>query len=141
MSGQKDEPNMMGMCTGMAVIIIFFFGGFISMFTFDIFEMGVGMILFFMMGIPMIGFLLGAAIIIKSNPRSTFTRGFMGGGLFAPRYERGGQTVERNFIHEPPAFCSGCGGSITSEDIEWVGPLSVKCPYCGVTLPTSKREI
>ena len=136
-----DGPNMMGICAGIAVIVIFFFGGFISMFMFDIFEMGVGMILFFMMVIPMIGFLIGAAIIIKSSPSRSFATGFMGGGLFSPRFAEGGHSKERNFIHEPPSFCSSCGASISTEDVEWVGPLSVKCPYCGATLPTAKREI
>jgi uncharacterized Zn-finger protein len=25
--------------------------------------------------------------------------------------------------------------------VEWVGPLSIKCPYCGATLNTAKREV
>ncbi|MHA1908726.1 MAG: hypothetical protein ACW98Y_15610 [Candidatus Thorarchaeota archaeon] len=141
MSNQNDEPNMMGMCAGIAVIVIFFFGGFISMFMFDIFELGVGMILFFMMGFPIIGCIIGFAIIYKTNG----SRGFMGfnfrgPGFFGASYKQE-RTVERNFVHGPPAFCSSCGGTITTEDVEWVGPLSVKCPYCGATLPTTKREI
>ena len=135
MSVQNDEPNVVGMMAGIAVIMISFFGGFIFMMT-NIRNLGVGEILFYMMGIPMIGALIGVTIILKTNG----TRGFMG-PIFRSAGYRSERTVERNFVHEPPAFCAGCGGNITSEDVEWVGPLSVKCPYCGATLPTTKREI
>ncbi len=141
MTGQTDEPNVMGMCAGIAVIIVFFFGGFISLFMFDVFNLGVGMILFFLMGIPMIGCLIGFAIIYKTNgSRGLIGSAFRPVGLFRPAYSQE-RTVEKNFVHEPPTFCSSCGGNITAEDVEWVGPLSVKCPYCGATLPTTKREI
>ncbi|MFW9908008.1 MAG: hypothetical protein ACFFEF_05490 [Candidatus Thorarchaeota archaeon] len=136
MSDSNDEPNMLGLCAGMAIIMIFFFGGFISMFMFDIWEMGVGAILFFMMGIPMIGAIIGIAIIIKTNGAFGIMRPF----LSQARYGTG-RTAERSYVHEPPSFCSSCGGSISAENIEWVGPLSVKCPYCGATLPTAKREV
>ncbi len=48
---------------------------------------------------------------------------------------------EKSFVHEPPRFCTDCGASLSSEEIEWVGPLSVKCPYCGATHATEKREV
>jgi len=142
MSNQDGERkgNPLGICAGLAVIVITFFGGFIFMMS-NIRDLGIGQILFFMMVVPMIGFFVGFAIIIKTNPGSGFAGGLFGGSFFRHRYGLATQTVEKNYIHEPPAFCSSYGGSITSENIEWVGPLSVKCPYCAATLPTSKREI
>jgi predicted RNA-binding Zn-ribbon protein involved in translation (DUF1610 family) len=99
------------------------------------------MILLFMMGFPMIGCVIGFAIIYKTNGSGFFMgSAFRPQGLFRPAY-RQEKTVERSFVHEPPGFCSSCGGNITTEDVEWVGPLSVKCPYCGATLPTTKREV
>jgi len=98
----------------------------------------VGTILFYVLVVPMISFVLGFAIMmygmkdsIKANRIGMF-------GMMAPRSDA---PKERSFIYEPPAFCKSCGASLSAESIEWVGPLTVKCPYCGATHATEKREV
>ena len=98
----------------------------------------VGTILFYVMVVPMISFLVGAGIILYGMKDSMPSRGF---GMFGMMGASNEAQKEKSYIHEPPRFCTECGASINSEQIEWVGPLSVKCPYCGATLATEKREV
>ncbi len=125
------------MVIGMIVMIGGFFGGFFQIFWMD--NMEVGTILFYVMVVPMMSFLIGAGIIFYGMKDSIGSRGF---GLFGMMGSRVPATPkEKSFIHEPPRFCSECGATLSSEEIEWVGPLSVKCPYCGATHATEKREV
>jgi hypothetical protein len=125
------------MVIGMIVMIGGFFGGFFQIFWMD--NMEVGTILFYVMVVPMMSFLIGAGIIFYGMKDSIGSRGF---GLFGMMGSRVPTTPkEKSFIHEPPRFCSECGATLSSEEIEWVGPLSVKCPYCGATHATEKREV
>ena len=125
------------MVIGMIVMIGGFFGGFLQFFWID--THNVGLILFYVMVIPMLSFCIGAGIIVYANKdqmpmgRSGLFGGMMARNLDAPK--------ERSYIYEPPRFCIDCGASLSSEDIEWVGPLSIKCPYCGATHATEKREV
>ncbi len=125
------------MIIGMIVMIGGFFGGFFQIFWMD--NMEVDTILFYVMVVPMMSFLIGAGIIFYGMKDSIGSRGF---GLFGMMGSRVSATPkEKSFIHEPPRFCSECGATLSSEEIEWVGPLSVKCPYCGATHATEKREV
>jgi hypothetical protein len=125
------------MVIGMIVMVGGFFGGFMQFFWMD--DMNTGTILLYMMVVPMISFLIGAGIIMYGMKDSMSIGGF---GLFGMTGTRAAETPkEKSFVHEPPRFCNDCGASLSSEEIEWVGPLSVKCPYCGATHATEKREI
>ncbi len=102
-------------------------------------DLSAGSILFYMMVIPIVSGLIGAGIILYGMSDE------LSRGRFAFLGMTGGRATEapkeKSFIHEPPRFCKDCGASLSSEDIEWVGPLSVKCPYCGATHATEKREV
>ena len=121
----------------MIVMVGGFFGGFMQFFWID--TSNVGTILFYVMVVPMVSFLVGAGILIYGMKDSMPMRGF---GLFGAMGARNAEAPkEKTFIHEPPRFCSDCGATMSSEGIEWVGPLTVKCPYCGATQATEKREV
>ena len=98
----------------------------------------VGTILFYVMVVPMISFLVGAAVIVYGNKDAVSPSRRMMFGMMAPTSE---QPKERSFVYEPPRFCKDCGASLSAETIEWVGPLTIKCPYCGATHATEKREV
>ncbi len=125
------------MVIGMIVMVGGFFGGFMQFFWMD--DMNIGSILFYMMVIPMMSALIGAGIIIYGMKDSISAGGF---GLFRMMGSRSrNPPKEKSYIHEPPRVCSECGATLSSEEIDWVGPLSVKCPYCGATHATEKREV
>jgi len=113
----------------------FFFGGFVLFLSLDLFELPVGMILLLVLGVPMIGFLLGVIVI--------FRYGHVGPLPFVPAFGTRTQRVipEKSFVHEPPRTCPNCRASLSTEGVEWVGPLTLKCPYCGATVSTVKREV
>lgn len=122
----------------MIIMIGGFFGGFMLFFLMEARDFVT--ILLYMMLIPMMSFCIGAGIIVYGNKDSMplTRRGF---GLFGPMARIDNTPREKSYIHEPPSFCSDCGASLSSEEIEWVGPLTVKCPYCGATHRTEKREV
>ncbi|MFW9786057.1 MAG: hypothetical protein ACFFE2_03535 [Candidatus Thorarchaeota archaeon] len=124
------------MIIGMIVMVGGFFGGFMQFFWIDTHD--VGSILFYVMVVPMVSFLIGAGIMMYGMKDSISMRGF---GLFGAMASANEAPKEKSYVHEPPRFCSDCGASLSSEEIEWVGPLSVKCPYCGATHATEKREV
>ena len=118
------------MVIGMIVMVGGFFGGFMQFFWMD--ARDVGTILFYVMVVPMVSFLVGAGIMVygmKDDMQSGRIGLFGMGSRAAPK--------EKSYIYEPPRFCS----ALSSEEIEWVGPLSVRCPYCGATHATEKREV
>ena len=121
---------------GLIIIVGGFFGGFMQFFWADTYD--VGTILFYVLVVPMISALIGIGVILYGMRNSIGQTGLI--GLTANR-QTTAVSREKSYVYEPPRFCSDCGAAITSEGIEWVGPLSVKCPYCGATLSTEKREI
>ncbi len=131
--------DMTRLWCGIGIIMISFFGGFFMMInglTSD--GIGVGMILFYALGIPMIGIIIAMPLFMKGigsgNRRTPF-------GLFGSMMVQPSEQEEASYVHEPPNFCSGCGASLSMENVEWAGPLTVKCPYCGNTMKTEKRKI
>jgi hypothetical protein len=36
--------------------------------------------------------------------------------------------VKRSLL---PTTCSGCGGPLRSDEVEWVDDVTAECPYCG----------
>ncbi len=133
----SSGKRVVTMVIGMIVMIGGFFGGFMQFFWMD--NMNVGTILFFVMVVPMMSFLIGAGIMIYGMKDSIGAGGFGIFGMMGSRTRSAPK--EKSYIHEPPRFCSECGATLSSEEIEWVGPLSVKCPYCGATHATEKREV
>ena len=107
---------------GLIVMVGGFFGGFMQFFWVDTHD--VGTILFYVLFVPMISFLVGAGIIIYGMKDS-----MPGFGMFG--VQRTTTTSEKSYVLEPPRFCKDCGANLDPEDIQWVGPLTIKCPYCG----------
>lgn len=133
----SSGKRIASMIIGMIVMVGGFFGGFMQFFWMD--DMNVGTILFYMMVVPMISFLVGAGIILYGMKDDMSRGGFGMFGMMGTRTSS--EQKEKTYIHEPPRFCSDCGATLSAEGIEWVGPLTVKCPYCGATHATEKREV
>ncbi|TFG96288.1 hypothetical protein E4H12_11385 [Candidatus Thorarchaeota archaeon] len=136
MSDDSSGKRCGFMIVGLIVMVGGFFGGFMQFFRAG--DLDVGTILFYVMVVPMISFLVGAGIIVYGMKDSIPQPGM---GLFTSASPRRTETRERSYVHEPPSFCKDCGASLSAESIEWVGPLTVKCPYCGASHPTEKREV
>ena len=49
-------------------------------------------------------------------------------------------TVDRRIVYQVPTTCPECRGSLSNEDIDWVGPLQAKCPYCQTTIEAQPAE-
>ena len=47
---------------------------------------------------------------------------------------------DRKAIYQAPSVCSSCGASISTEDVDWVGPLQLKCPYCGYIMEAEEKN-
>jgi len=47
---------------------------------------------------------------------------------------------EEKPIYLVPAECPSCGSSISSKDLDWIGPMQAKCPRCGATVNAIERE-
>ena len=42
-------------------------------------------------------------------------------------------------LYQVPSSCPSCGASISTEEVDWVGPLQARCPYCGATMDAEKK--
>jgi hypothetical protein len=123
---------------GIAIIMISFFGGFFMMInSLMADDISIFMILFYALGIPLIGILIGMPLMMKGmgGSRRLTPFGLFGVGMTTE------EPSEASYVHEPPNFCSDCGANLSMENVEWAGPLTVKCPYCGNTMKTEKRKI
>ena len=130
----NQDINCFGIMAGIIIIVVSFFGGLMLLLSED--NLGAAQVIFYMMVTPAIGAIIGVAIMLYSMRRS-----FSGIGIFSKQLPTTERTIEKSYIHEPPSFCAGCGAGLSSESIEWVGPLSIKRPYCGVIHPTVKRKV
>jgi hypothetical protein len=136
MAQESNGKRCAFMTIGIIVMIGGFFGGFVQFFWAGTHD--VGTILFYVLVVPMISFVLGFAIMMYGMKDSLKASRI---GLFGVMASPADSSKERTFIHEPPAFCKDCGASLSAETIEWVGPLTIRCPYCGASHPTEKREV
>lgn len=119
---------------GIGVIVIFFFGGFIMMIMgLESGNMGIAMILFYILVIPVIGVVIGMPLMLKGIGGSPF-------GILQSSTSKDDEQ-DSSYIHEPPDFCKECGASLSADNVEWAGPLTARCPYCGATMKTVKREL
>jgi hypothetical protein len=48
--------------------------------------------------------------------------------------------VDRRIIYQVPSKCPECGGSLSNEEVDWVGPLQAKCPFCRTTVEAQPTE-
>lgn len=48
--------------------------------------------------------------------------------------------VDRRIIYQVPSKCPQCGGSLSNEEVDWVGPLQAKCPFCRTTVEAQPTE-
>jgi len=48
--------------------------------------------------------------------------------------------VDRRIIYQVPRKCPECGGSLSNEEVDWVGPLQAKCPFCRTTVEAVPAE-
>jgi hypothetical protein len=48
--------------------------------------------------------------------------------------------VDRRIIYQVPNKCPECGGSLSNEEVDWVGPLQAKCPFCRTTVEAQPTE-
>ena len=48
--------------------------------------------------------------------------------------------VDRRNIYQVPKKCPECGGSLSDEEVDWVGPLQAKCPFCRTTVEAQPTE-
>lgn len=127
--------NMTAIMCGVGIIVAAALGSFIAMFSFDVFQMSIGMILLFVMGIPFIGIILGVIVMIKF--------GNIPFGLAAPiaRARVQSESPQKSYVHEPPPKCPSCNASLSMDTVEWIGPLTLRCPYCGASISTVKKEV
>ena len=44
-------------------------------------------------------------------------------------------------VYGPPTTCPSCGAELSEENVDWVGPLRLQCPYCGATIDAVKRTL
>ena len=44
-------------------------------------------------------------------------------------------------IYQMPTQCPSCGAAISTEEVDWVGPLQAKCPYCNATINAEERTL
>jgi len=132
--GFGKMEDIMKFWLGIGIIVIFFFGGFIMMITgLEAGNIGVGMILFYIFVIPVIGVVIGVPLMMKGIGTTSV-------GMFQSS-DSEDERKDSSYIHEPPDFCNECGASLSAENVEWAGPLTARCPYCGASMKTVKREV
>lgn len=51
------------------------------------------------------------------------------------------ESISQLAIPRIPDECSKCGAPVDSQEVEWVGPLSANCPYCGSELEVKFQKI
>ena len=45
------------------------------------------------------------------------------------------------YIYQVPTKCPECNASISTEEVDWVGPLQARCPYCHSTIEARRRPL
>jgi len=48
---------------------------------------------------------------------------------------------KRKSIYQVPSVCPSCGAAISTESVDWVGPLEAQCPYCMATFDAEERTL
>lgn len=50
------------------------------------------------------------------------------------------QTQNQETVYIIPSHCPSCGVALSTEEIDWVGPLQAKCPNCGAAIDAKERN-
>jgi hypothetical protein len=69
---------------------------------------------------------------------TTFVTSF---GIDPLEIARSQEGTKDKVIYQVPPVCPGCGASISQEEVDWVGPLQAKCPYCRNTIEVEKKSL
>jgi hypothetical protein len=93
-----------------------------------------------------IGFFMCIAVLAGSSRTtrpvdvgSGYSISTTGDAMYA---DRRAQPIRRSkVIFQVPTQCPSCGAPLSSENIDWVGPLQAQCPYCFATVDASEREL
>ena len=62
-------------------------------------------------------------------------------GDYSIRPDISRETRGSKSIYQVPPHCPSCGADINTEDVDWVGPLQAKCPYCSATIEAQERRL
>ncbi|TFG30087.1 hypothetical protein EU527_15015 [Candidatus Thorarchaeota archaeon] len=60
-------------------------------------------------------------------------------GDYSQSPEFSGQKRYGKAIYQIPSQCPACGAAISNEEVDWIGPLKAKCPYCRTTVDAEER--
>lgn len=101
---------------------------------------------FIPIGIAVFGFIICAVLITNA---SGTTRSVGIGAGYSIRTtgdsmysdHRGQPSRRSRIVFQVPNQCPSCGAPLSSESVEWVGPLQAQCPYCLATVDVSEREL
>ena len=129
--------------------VVCFFLVFIS------FTLSIGMFVFPMAPFPFstipmvmaaIAFFICIAVIAGSSRTirpvgvgSGYSISTTGDAMYADHYAQ--PSRQSKVVFQVPTQCPSCGAPLSSENVEWVGPLQAQCPYCFMTVDASEREI
>ena len=62
-------------------------------------------------------------------------------GMNPSEIDKSPERTKEKVIYQVPAVCPSCGASISQEEVDWVGPLQAKCPYCRATIEVEKKSL
>jgi hypothetical protein len=49
-------------------------------------------------------------------------------------------TMDHRINYQVPTNCPECGVSLSNDDVQWIGPLQAKCPFCQTTIEVQPSE-
>ncbi len=101
---------------------------------------------FIPIGIAVFGFII--CVVVIANASETTRPVGIGAGYSirttgdSMHSDHRGQPSRRSrIVFQVPNQCPSCGAPLSSESVEWVGPLQAQCPYCLATVDVSEREL
>ncbi len=51
------------------------------------------------------------------------------------------RSKDKKSIYQIPSHCPFCSAALSTEEVDWVGPLQAKCPYCNATIDAEERVL
>ena len=61
-------------------------------------------------------------------------------GDYTTSPESSGEKRKGKTVYQVPSTCPSCGAGISNDEVDWIGPLQAKCPYCGATFEAEERR-
>ncbi|NHI83944.1 MAG: hypothetical protein EAX81_06555 [Candidatus Thorarchaeota archaeon] len=97
-------------------------------------------------GMAIFGFILCIGVLTSSSRTaepvgvgSGYSISTTGDAMYADR--RRSYSPRRKVVFQVPPMCPSCGAPLSTESVEWVGPLECQCPYCFATVEAEEREL